>query len=72
MRNYKAMEYSHRREGDIVEIRIKDFTRRTIYKCKFDITDRNSILSLIKVLEKFSGFNVLELIEQKLKIGEWW
>lgn len=66
------MQYSARREGDIVEIKIKDNSRRTIHKQRFNINDRNAILSLIKVLEKYSGFSVLELIEQKLKIGEWW
>ena len=66
------MQYSHSRTGDTVKIEIKDFTRRTIYKCKFNITDKNAIIYLIKAIEKYSGFSVLDIIEEKLKVGEWW
>lgn len=72
MRNRFYNEYSHRREGDIIKVEIKDQTRRTIYKCKFNINDKNSILYLMKAIEKYSGFSVLNIIEEKLKIGEWW
>jgi hypothetical protein len=68
----KPMQYSHSRTGDTVKIEIKDFTRRTIYKSKFNITDKNAIIYLIKAIEKYSGFSVLGIIEEKLKIGEWW
>lgn len=64
-------EYSHRRDGDIVEVKIKDCTRRTIYRGKFNVYDKNSILTLIGILEKFSGFSVIQLIKEKVKIGEW-
>lgn len=70
-KNY-PYKYIHLREGDIVKIEIRDQTYRIIYRRTFNIKDKNAILSLIKILEDYSGFSVYQLIRQKLKIGEWW
>ena len=67
----KKLTYTHSREGIIVKVEIKDETYRTIYKTKFNIRDKNAILNHLRVLEEMSGFNVVEIIKQKLKIGEW-
>lgn len=64
-------EYSHWRKGDLVKIEIRDATYRIIYKKKFNIRDKNAILSVVKALEDYSGFSIAELIREKLKIGEW-
>ena len=64
-------EYSHNRSGDIVRIEITDFTRRIIYKNKFNIKDKNAIFSLLTILEKFSGISIPKLIREKMKVGEW-
>ena len=67
----KKFKYTHRRSGDVIEVKVTDFTRRTIYKSKFNVKDKNSILNLLSVLEKFSGFSINQLIREKLNIGEW-
>jgi len=60
----------HHREGDFVKIEIRDCYYKIIYKNKFNIQDKNAILNLLSVLEKFSGFSVQELIKKKLET-EW-
>ena len=65
------MEYLHRRSGDFVEVKIKDSTRRTVYRSKFNISDKSAILQLLGILEKYSGFSIYQLVQQKLKIGDW-
>ncbi len=71
-RKEKKMEYLYRREGEIVEVKIKDQTRRVIYKTKFNIGDKNAILKFLGILEKYSGFSVYQLVQEKLKVGDWW
>ena len=66
------MQYLHRKQGDIVVVEIKDSTRRIIYRTKFNIKDKNAILAFLQILENYSGFSIIELIKQKLNIGEWW
>jgi len=63
----KSKVYSHYRKGDYVRIEIRDYTHRTIYKNKFNIKDKNSILALLRALEKFSGFSVQEIIKRKIE-----
>lgn len=74
MKKQKArkMEYLHRKDGDLVEVRIKDETRKTIYKNRFNARDKNAILRLLEILEKYSGYSINEIIQDRLKIGEWW
>lgn len=71
MENLRNGEYKQHREGDFVIVEIRDYTRRVLYKNKFNLKDKNAILSLLFVLEKFSGFSIYELIKKKLEIGEW-
>ena len=66
------MEYSHRKEGDIVDVQIRDQTRRVLYRNKFNIKDKNAIISFLQVLEKYSNFSIIDLIQQKMKLGDWW
>lgn len=68
----KRTEYSHRQEGDILKVRIEDFSRRTIYKNKINIRDKNAILNFLCILEKFSGLSINQILKEKLKIDEWW
>lgn len=65
------MSYTQTRDADTVTIEIKDSTHRLIHRMKFNIKDKNSILKLFGVLEKFSGFSAYELVEAKIKGGEW-
>jgi hypothetical protein len=67
----KKQYYAHHRGGDFVKVEIRDETYRKVYKAKFNIRDKNALLSLIKVLEKFSGFSVLELIKIRIREDEW-
>lgn len=67
----RKLEYSHQRWGDTVKVEIKDQTRHVLYSNKFNINDKNAILSFLQVLENYSGFSVLEIINEKLKLGEW-
>lgn len=61
------MSYTHQRQGDTVKVEIKDFTRRLIYRSKFNIRDKNAILALLKILETYSGFSIAEIVKDKLK-----
>ena len=63
--------YSHIKEGDTVEVKIRDQNYRILYKNRFNIGDRRAIMKLLGVLEKFSGFSITEIIREKLKLGEW-
>ena len=67
----KEREYHYQRVGDIIKVEIRDQTYRILYRTKFNITDKNSMLKLIEILEKFSGFSVLDLMKEKLKMDEW-
>lgn len=64
-------EYRHYREGDTIKVEIRDQTYRIIYKCKFNISNKKSLIQLLGILEKFSGFSITEIVREKLKIGEW-
>jgi len=66
------MEYSHRKEGDVVNVEIRDQTRRVLYRNKFNIKDKNAIISFLQVLEKYSNFSIIDLIKKKMEIGDWW
>lgn len=68
----KYEKYLHHREGDFVKVEIRDGSYRIIYKAKFHIRDKNKILELLRMLEKFAGFSIYQLIRDKLKVGEWW
>ena len=74
MKDWKKnkMEYSHRKEGDIVDVKIVDMTRRVLYRNKFNIKDKNAIISFLQVLEKYSNFSIIDLIQKKMKMGDWW
>ena len=65
-------EYTCRREGEIIKIEIRDGTRKILYRTKFNAQDKNALIMLLGVLEKYSGFSVYALIQEKLKVGEWW
>lgn len=67
-----GVQYSHFREGDIVKVEIKDNTYRVLYKNTFNVKDKNGIFALLKSLEKFSGLSIYQIIQEKLKLGEWW
>ena len=64
--------YQHERTGDTVKVEIRDTTYRSIYKNTFNIVDKNAIYNLLKALERFSGMSIYQLIQDKLKLGEWW
>jgi len=72
MKKWKArkMEFTNRSRGDLIKVEIRDETRRLIYRSKFNIRDKNAIISILQVLEKYSGFSLLALIREKLK-NEW-
>jgi len=74
MKDWKKnkMEYSHRKEGDVVNVEIRDQTRRVLYRNKFNIKDKNAIISFLQVLEKYSNFSIIDLIKKKMEIGDWW
>jgi len=61
------MEYKQQRQGDTVKVEIKDFTRRLIYRNKFNIRDKNALINLLQVLETYSDFTIIELIKMKMK-----
>jgi len=71
MAKKKGFEYKHYRSGDIIKIEIRDMTYRVVYRKKFNINDKNAILNLLVTLEKYSGFSILELIKERMNIGEW-
>ena len=64
-------KYTHTRTGDIVKIEIRDFTRRIIYRKRFNVKDKNAIMQVLSVLEGYSGYSIAGLIREKLKIGDW-
>ena len=67
----KAGEYKHQRTSDFVKVEIRDSTYRVIYRNNFNIKDRNAIINFLSALEKYSGFSVLQLIKEKLKMDTW-
>lgn len=69
---HKKYHYSHCREGELVKVEIKDSTYKLVYRNTFNCKDKNAILTFLKTLEKFSGFSIYGIIQEKLKVGEWW
>lgn len=65
------MDWKHNFNGDLLDVTVRDSTRRTIYKNTFNIRDKNSIGSLLEVLEKFSGFSVSNLLKERAN-KNWW
>ena len=65
---------SVKRRGDIVEVRIRDTTRRTIYKYRFNILDKKAIKRFLQILENFSGISIVTVMKEKLPEEEpsWW
>lgn len=72
MEGNKSSKSAFNRRGLIVKAEIKDETYRKIYKYEFNIKDKNAILNFLKILEQYSGFSIMQLIKDKLNIGEWW
>lgn len=68
----RKLQYQHNRQGDIVKIEIKDFTRAVIYRNKFNIRDKNAMINFLKVLENYSEISMYDLIREKMGVGEWW
>lgn len=68
----KKLQYSHQRWSDTVKVEIKDFNRNTSYRTKFNINDKNAILNFLQILENYSGFSIAQLINEKMKLGQWW
>ena len=68
----RKLQYSHTRWGDSIKVEMRDQNRNIIYKNKFNITDKKAILAFLGVLETYSGFTIAELLNEKLKVGEWW
>ena len=68
----EKMRYSHYLTGSIVKVEIRDETRRIIYRAKFDIKNKEALLNVIKTLESYSGFYIIDLIYEKMKGGTWW
>jgi len=64
-----SSEYTSHRNGDVVKIEIRDQTYKVLYRKKFNGNDMNAWWEVIQVSEKF-GFSVVELIKQKLGIGD--
>jgi len=69
-KKFKNPKYTHSRRGDLVKVEIRDESYNLIYKNKFNIRDKNAILSLLSILETYSGFTIRSLIGEKLK-EEW-
>jgi len=75
MNNFKKkkMESSHKRFGDTLEAIIRDSTRRPSYKNKFNINDDKALIMFLSALEKWrSGKSIAQLLNERIKVGEWW
>jgi len=69
---HQKYKYSHCKEGELIKVEIKDSTYKLVYRNTFNCKDKNSIFNLLKTLEKFTGFSIYNLIQEKLKADEWW
>ena len=63
--------YQHYIYGDILEIKVKDGDRRTLYKAKANIKDRKRIAQILKDLEKF-GLERRQLLRLSLSMRDGW
>lgn len=61
--------YASHQKGDIVKIEVRDETFRILYRKKFNVSDRNAWWEVIQGIEIF-GFSVVDLIKEKMGIGE--
>ena len=48
------MRYQHHREGDIIKVEIRDGTYRIIYKARFNVRDKQSLLNLLGGLDSLN------------------
>jgi len=67
----KKYSYNHNKEGEVIKVELRDAYYKVIYKNKFKITDKQAIINLLGILEKYSGLSVTGLIKQKINAGEW-
>lgn len=65
---YKYLHYIY---GDILEIKVKDGDRRTLYRAKANIKDRKRIARILKDLDKF-GLDSKELLKISLSMKDKW
>jgi len=63
----KNLKYIHTRRGEFVKVEIRDETYNIVYRNKFEIKNKNAIISLLSILETYSGFAIRDLIREKLK-----
>ncbi len=62
------LKYLPSRRGDICKIEIRDQTYRILYKKKFNISDKQALVSALSAIEAFSGFSIQQVIRENLKL----
>ena len=66
------LKYSGLNRGMTGEFIVRDETYRKLYKNKFNMSDKNSMITHLRVLEQYSKFSLYQLIKDLLKINDWW
>lgn len=64
--------YSHRQGSTVMEISIKDSSYQVMYSNTININDHKALINFLKVIEKFTGISVKELIAKDLLTSEEW
>ena len=71
-RKRNPFKYTGMTRGLTAEVIIRDETYRKLYKNKFNMSDKNSMITHLRVLEQYSKFSLYQLIKDLLKINDWW
>lgn len=63
-------KYSHHIYGDTLEVKIKDGSRRVLYRAKANVSDKKKVKQILNDLKKWD-INASELLRQSIEMKGW-
>jgi hypothetical protein len=72
MKESQGSSYKHSRNGEMIKIEIRDATYRLLHRATFNIADKNGILNMIGIIEKYTQFSIASLLKLKASGSGWW
>ena len=56
------------KSGDIAKVEIRDYTYRLLHRRQYNLSDKNSVLNMLRDLIKYCG-HILDIIKERLIDG---
>lgn len=61
----KITKLNFHRKGTLGKLEIKDETYRLLHRSKYNLTNKKDLKKLLMVLEKYSGFTIMQIIKSE-------